>query len=144
MEASCDLSGSLSASSSDDEAETLGPDQCICCKRSKTQGTFFAIRKRYWSHKWEWISWGARGHVFSAAAVQGCRRCRFVLDVVNAYMLAMEFSDVRYIQVRNERVDRGSMRALVRIDLSCPEFSGSRSLKLLHLAGILSSSIPPY
>ncbi|KAH6622066.1 heterokaryon incompatibility protein-domain-containing protein [Boeremia exigua] len=121
-----------SASSTDDEYKFVRPGQCICCRRSKTQGTFFELKKGYLSHRF-WARWEATGNLFRAAAEQNCSRCGFVFDIVVAYMSAMSYKGTHFIRVWNGIDDPHSLRAMVMITITSAGFSGSRSLRLLHL-----------
>lgn len=136
MESSPSLTEDLSVFPPDDEEVILSPDQCFCCKLSKTQGTFFALKGFH--DRWEWRPWEANVNKFRAAAGQGCRRCGFVFEVVLTYMDAMGFSSLGWVRVWNGANAPGSLRALVYINLSCANPRGSRTLTLSHSPGVLT------
>ncbi|KAJ4991693.1 heterokaryon incompatibility protein [Stagonosporopsis vannaccii] len=112
----------------ENEDVVVRPDQCACCKSSKTQGTLFALNR----YRWEFRPWEADGDKFRVAAAQGCRRCGFVLNIVRTYMETIGFSDLRWVRVWNGIWKSGTPRALVYISLSCAEYLDFRTLKLLH------------
>ena len=90
-------------------AEIADSNKCICCKRSKTGGSFFEVRP-YLEHDREGFpakllfpygQWDADIDVFQEASRQGCQRCAVAFDIVTTWMEANPSSEKRHISVRN-------------------------------------------
>ncbi|KAF3052770.1 hypothetical protein E8E11_011247 [Didymella keratinophila] len=86
-----DLSDSPSAASRRPDDDVLGPDRWQCCRRSKTQGSFFDLKKirDVPGPRWEWAQWEGSVHCFEDAAREGCRRCNVVHQALLALRDAM-------------------------------------------------------
>jgi hypothetical protein len=86
------------------EKNSSHSDICICCKRSKRQGTFFAVVQRDdGGSGWIYGSWKADVEVFRAASEQGCRRCRFVFEAIQAHGDGVVPPQYDLVCVRNVR-----------------------------------------
>lgn len=96
------------------DVDIVHSDMCICCKRSKTPGTFFALNvlKGYWIFD----EWAAKVEVFRLAAEQGCHRCRFVFEAVAAHGNGTVQSDCEEILVYN-RCSEMQADILIRLEL---------------------------
>jgi hypothetical protein len=92
-------------------AESADSNICICCKRSKSGGSFFEIRPDYRrdsegvSHgfRFEYGNWSANIDVFQKASRQGCQRCTLAFDMVTTWMENHSRSDWRRVNVLNTR-----------------------------------------
>ena len=83
------------------EANSAHFDICACCKRSKRQGTFFAIVQSDDGLGWEYGHWEADVEVFRAASEQGCRRCGFVFEAIRVHGDGVVSSQYDLILVHN-------------------------------------------
>ena len=99
-------------------AEFADSNKCICCKRSKSGGSFFEVRPNYLTfYYFRHGDWNADVDVFREASRQGCQRCAVAFDMVMTWMRNNPRSEWRNISVWNESVS-GSTVADVRVCLS--------------------------
>ena len=97
---------------------------CICCKRSKSGGSFFEIKPEFYRNSEGVLAdfffyhggWGADIDVFEEASRRGCQRCAVAFEMVTTYMENNPKSDWRHISVWNSS-RYSSMLAGVRVCL---------------------------
>ena len=89
-------------------AESADSNKCICCKRSKTGGSFFEVEIIY-SQGYEprvlefrYGYWSADIDVFQDASRQGCQRCAVAFDMATTWKENNPRNDWRYITVYGE------------------------------------------
>lgn len=104
-------------------AESADSNKCICCKRSKTGGSFFEVRP-YREEDNESVSnaflfgyWDADIDVFQEASRQGCQRCAVAFDMVATWRKDNAEKQWRDILVWNG-IPHHSLVAEVRVWLS--------------------------
>lgn len=108
-------------------ADFAESNKCICCKRSKSGGSFFEFGSYQDNYDegvptWFPFSYGAGGwdadiDVFQEASRQGCQRCAVAFDMVTTWLEDIPRSDRRHITVQNGS-DSDSMVANVRVYLT--------------------------
>lgn len=121
-----------------DESEAERSVACVCCKRSKTQGTFFVAELntyKDWEWAWEIQGWTAAVDTFRTATEHGCRRCQFVFKVALAFGGGTIDPDCNSIEITPANHLDHEMVTMVEIVLH-----GKRrvALELLHPHGIQS------
>lgn len=85
-------------------AEFADSNKCICCKRSKSGGSFFeveAVSDYFSATGFEFGHWEADIDVFREASRQGCQRCAVAYDMVTTWKKNNPQNDSRHISVRN-------------------------------------------
>ena len=104
-------------------AESADSDKCICCKRSKSGGSFFEVRPSYYCGNtgvatcfYLFPDWDADIDVFHEASRQGCQRCAVAYDMVTTWMEHNPGGDWCHVSIQNQSASY-SMVADVRVYL---------------------------
>lgn len=104
-----------------DFEEGIHRNECRCCRRSKSQGTFFELHRQTWApsrHEWNWAGRTGLLQEFESAASQQCRRCKVVNEVILAYKSGHSENTTTHVFVYNkENFLSGNLVARVHFSL---------------------------
>lgn len=118
-----------------DESNAKRSVVCICCKRSKIQGTFFVTKPFiYEDRDWAWKiqGWEAAVDAFRTATEHGCRRCKVVSEVALAF--GEGAIDLDFDSVLDSPTNRSDHEMVTMVEIV---LKGKRrvALELLHSPG---------